>query len=106
MSLSVKNPNNWRLSGDLTFATVMRVDAQLKTALKENAPIEWLSIDLSTLEQIDSAGISLLLNTIHYCKLHNIKLQFVQLNSENAHQLLIIHGLGDIFSDFLATEIN
>ena len=106
MSLFIKNQNNWCLSENLIFSTTTRLEQLVQSALQTIADNEALSIDLSKLDKIDSAGVSLLLSIIHHCQHNNILLKFNNFNSQDAQQLITIHGLRDIFTPILSKESN
>ena len=99
MSLSIKNPNSFTLQGNLNFSNASTIEKELDHALESVTSI--LAIDLNDTQEIDSAGIALLMHIIHHCQSNNIDLQLIGLVSENARSLINIHGLDNLFSPFI-----
>ena len=104
MSLFIKNSSNWLLSGPLDFTNVTQIENKVHKAFKDITLI--LNLDLGNTKEIDSAGIALLLSIIHHCKSSNTQLQFLNLNSENAKELITIYGLNTIFTPLLQKNFN
>lgn len=99
MSLSIKNQNSFSLQGDLNFSNVSSIEKELDHVLKSvKSP---LVVNLKSIQEIDSAGVAVLMSIIHHCQSNNIKLQFIDLISENAKSLISIHGLDSLFSPFI-----
>ncbi len=99
MSLSIKNPNSFALQGNLNFSNASSIEKELGHALE--SVTSTLEIDLNDTQEIDSAGISLLMHIIHHCQNNNIDLRLMGLVSENAKSLINIHGLDNLFSPFI-----
>jgi len=83
------------LSGSLVYSTVSSI---LSTACKhlENHQSDSISIDLSKVEKIDSAGIALLLDWKRYCDKNNKKFKIVGAQA-NATSLITANKLQSIF---------
>lgn len=99
MSLSIKNPNNFSLQGDLNFSNASMIEKALNHVFKSLKSS--LEVNLENIQEIDSAGIALLMSIIHHCQSNDITLKFIGLASENAKSLISIHGLDDLFSPFI-----
>ena len=64
-----------RLAGELDANTAVSADDALQEAIT-NAPGKPLLIDCSDLQYISSAGLGVILSTLHACKQHNTKVAF------------------------------
>ncbi|WP_116964081.1 STAS domain-containing protein [Fastidiosibacter lacustris] len=104
MSLLIKSPDSWQLSGILTVTNVSEIEKKITCTFK-NFVSNVLIIDLANITQIDSAGIALLLKIIHLCRKKNIKLLFKNFMLENAQSLIKVHNLDKLFQPFLAQPI-
>ena len=90
-------PGCYALSGKLTFSTVNTVLAENSKVFDRNASEEneSLSIDLSGVELVDSAGLALLVELIKRAKRSNVTISFS--NASAQMQVLVkVNGLESI----------
>ena len=71
----VENVTAVRLSGELDANTAVSADDALQEAITQ-APNKALLIDCTDLHYISSAGLGVILSSLHLCKQHNIKVAF------------------------------
>lgn len=85
----LKTPGRWKLSGDLTLSQV----PELLTAAGDFKELSQpLVLDLSEVQQVDTASLSLLLEFSRRAAVHNKPLSFVNL-PENLLSLASLYGL-------------
>lgn len=88
-----------QLSGDLVFASVTRVLGQIEPLL-DGAEKSPLVIDLSGVEDVDSAGLALLLEVLERARHHGVPLRIRSLPESllgiarlsNVEKLLLAEG--------------
>ncbi len=82
------------LRGSLVYSTVSGLLAKSCSLLKKAMP-DSITINLSGVEQIDSAGVALLVEWQRYCRQRHKKCRFTGLN-EQAISLIETYKLTDI----------
>ena len=94
--LSTDDQPIWSLSGVLTVHnTATRLLEQVQTAMQKNLPN---CLDLKAVEQVDSAGLALLIEIIRLC--HAKKCHIKMLNSsEQLRRLASAHDVEDFLSE-------
>lgn len=90
-----------QLSGELDANTAVAADNALMKAVK--APFEYLLIDCQELRYISSAGVGVLLSSLHACTEKNIQIIFYGLQPKIKNVFAIL-GLENIIKQTLTRE--
>lgn len=77
--LEQQTPGHYRLSGELSFATVTALLAQSRSLFAAESALE---VDLSSVTHADSAGLSLLIEWLRQAKLHGQQLRYLALPAQ------------------------
>lgn len=77
--LTAVTAGRWRLSGTLDFTTVSRLAAEGQALLAGAAGQAVVEVDLSAVEQANSAGLALLLEWIEMARARGVRLSYAHL---------------------------
>ncbi|MFZ9034823.1 MAG: STAS domain-containing protein [Francisellaceae bacterium] len=99
-SLKVSDGHCWQIVGDLTFATVMSC---YKIAQRERIKLssDWEICFGNDHCNIDSAGLSFMIDNVIYAETTGIKLKFINFKSERLMSLAEIYGVDEMIKSVI-----
>jgi len=85
--------DTWRLEGELSFETVPGLFTSARQAMHDSIPS---SVDLGSVERVESAGVALMLDWIRAARVHGRTLSFDNI-PEHMQSIAALCGVDHLF---------
>lgn len=92
-ALLTESDGQWRLQGDLSFATCAELYESARVAMTARLPT---SVDLAAVERVDSSGVALMLDWLRAARAASQPLAFHNV-PEHMQKIAELCGVGHLF---------